>query len=131
MLFYFACEAAGASSARHSLRPLIFRRANLPARLAHMRGEIAEVCPTAASSPRTRPRTRGPITTVVYWSTRHQPSCETIKGAAYGSLLSRGRRTVRGEIAEVCAIITDVIARSEARSEEHTSELQSPMYLVC
>src|SRR5256885_1964188 len=56
MLFYFACEAAGASSARHSLRPLIFRRANLPARLAHMRGEIAEVCPTAASSPRTRPR---------------------------------------------------------------------------
>src|SRR5260221_12909270 len=25
-LFYFACEAAGASSARHSLRPLTFRR---------------------------------------------------------------------------------------------------------
>jgi len=81
-----------------------------------MRGEIAEVCPTAASSPRTRPRTRGPITTVVYWSTRHQPSCETIKGAAYGSLLSQGR-TVRGEIAEVCAIITDVIARSEATKQ--------------
>src|SRR5215210_4587274 len=26
MLFYFACEAAGASSARHSLRPLIESR---------------------------------------------------------------------------------------------------------
>src|SRR5260221_9621389 len=29
-LFYFACEAAGASSARHSLRPLIFRRRDVP-----------------------------------------------------------------------------------------------------
>src|SRR5258707_10763953 len=27
-LFYFACEAAGASSARHSLRPLISERRN-------------------------------------------------------------------------------------------------------
>jgi hypothetical protein len=25
MLFYFACEAAGALSARHSLRPLLFQ----------------------------------------------------------------------------------------------------------
>jgi hypothetical protein len=27
-LFYFACEAAGASSARHSLRPLLLGAAN-------------------------------------------------------------------------------------------------------
>jgi hypothetical protein len=27
MLFTFACEAAGALGARHSLRPLIFRKA--------------------------------------------------------------------------------------------------------
>jgi hypothetical protein len=44
MLFYFACEAAGASSARHSLRPLMFQTRKLPAKLARMRGEIAEVC---------------------------------------------------------------------------------------
>src|SRR2546423_6024510 len=45
MLFYFACEAAGASSARHSLRPLIFRCANLPAKLGRIaprdRGGVA------------------------------------------------------------------------------------------
>ena len=51
MLFYFACEAAGALRARHSLRPLIFRCANLEAKLARMRGEIAEVCLTSPSSP--------------------------------------------------------------------------------
>jgi hypothetical protein len=41
MLFYFACEAAGASSARHSLRPLS------GGRIIHHSGtrrEIAEVC---------------------------------------------------------------------------------------
>src|SRR5467141_26115 len=33
-LFYFACEAAGASSARHSLRPLILEGATLRVKLA-------------------------------------------------------------------------------------------------
>jgi hypothetical protein len=33
-LFYFACEAAGASSARHSLRPLIEEGGTFPAKLA-------------------------------------------------------------------------------------------------
>src|SRR3954452_15174463 len=36
MLFYFACEAAGASRAWHSLRPLIFRCANLQAKLGRI-----------------------------------------------------------------------------------------------
>src|SRR5215212_3361951 len=33
MLFYFACEAAGASRARHSLRPLISEGRTFPAKL--------------------------------------------------------------------------------------------------
>src|SRR5258707_3739454 len=33
-LFYFACEAAGASSARHSLRPLSFRRRDVRVNVA-------------------------------------------------------------------------------------------------
>jgi len=36
MLFYFACEAAGASSARHSLRPLNFRCASHDPNLARI-----------------------------------------------------------------------------------------------
>jgi hypothetical protein len=43
-LFYFACEAAGASSARHSLRPLISQGQEFTAKLACMRGEIAKLC---------------------------------------------------------------------------------------
>jgi hypothetical protein len=35
MLSYFACEAAGALSARHSLRPLIFQAAKRTAKLGH------------------------------------------------------------------------------------------------
>jgi hypothetical protein len=43
--FYFAHEAAGASSARHSLRPLIFRKGrSFTAKLARTRGEIAKLC---------------------------------------------------------------------------------------
>jgi hypothetical protein len=42
--FYFACEAAGASSARHSLRPLIWRRRQFIAKLAQiMRRECEPV----------------------------------------------------------------------------------------
>src|SRR5690242_18661937 len=43
MLFYFACEAAGASSTRHSLRPLNFRCASYIQSSRASRGEIAEV----------------------------------------------------------------------------------------
>ena len=43
MLFYFACEAAGASSARHSLRPLNFRWLYTMQNSRGSRGEIAEV----------------------------------------------------------------------------------------
>jgi hypothetical protein len=44
MLFYFACEAAGASSARYSLRPLI-KRVDVPGKTrAKTRGEIAKMC---------------------------------------------------------------------------------------
>src|SRR4051794_16168909 len=43
MLFYFACEAAGASNARHSLLPLFLEAAVGRAR-AFSRGESAEVC---------------------------------------------------------------------------------------
>jgi hypothetical protein len=41
--FIFACEAAGAAGARHSLRPLIFRRRDVQKKLARTRGEIAEL----------------------------------------------------------------------------------------
>src|SRR5918996_5970443 len=55
MLFYFACEAAGASSARHSLRPLMFQMALHDPKLARkcaarwrqcgfLRGGIRERC---------------------------------------------------------------------------------------
>jgi hypothetical protein len=36
-LFYFACEAAGAAGARHSLRPLIAGGRDFTAKLARMR----------------------------------------------------------------------------------------------
>src|SRR5260370_28908314 len=44
MLFSFACEAAGASCARHSLRPLISEGGTFTAKLARTRGEIAMLC---------------------------------------------------------------------------------------
>src|SRR4029077_16662229 len=40
----FAREAAGALGARHSLRPLIFRRQEVQAKLARTGGEIAKLC---------------------------------------------------------------------------------------
>jgi hypothetical protein len=40
--FYFAREAAGAASARHSLRPLIFRGREVQVKLARTSGEIAK-----------------------------------------------------------------------------------------
>jgi hypothetical protein len=43
VLFYFAHKAAGAPSARHSLRPLISESGMLLAKLARMRGEIAKL----------------------------------------------------------------------------------------
>jgi hypothetical protein len=43
--FYFACEAAGASSARHSLRPLFRERDAYNKTRAKMRREIAKLCP--------------------------------------------------------------------------------------
>ena len=45
-LFYFTCKAAGASSARHSLRPLNFGGRTFRVKLARMRGEIAKLCLT-------------------------------------------------------------------------------------
>jgi hypothetical protein len=44
VLFYFAREAAGASGARHSLRPLFSGGGKFEAKLARMRGEIAKAC---------------------------------------------------------------------------------------
>ena len=43
-LFYFACEAAGASCARHSLRPLIEEGGTSEQNSREMRGEIAKLC---------------------------------------------------------------------------------------
>src|SRR3954447_22164559 len=40
----FACEAAGASRARHSLRPLMFQRAGHSQQNSGTRREIVEVC---------------------------------------------------------------------------------------
>jgi hypothetical protein len=42
--FYFACEAAGAAGARHSLRPLIFQKAGRAEQNSReRRGEIAKL----------------------------------------------------------------------------------------
>src|SRR5436189_3379848 len=41
----------------------------------------------------------------------------------------RGRRPAAGHDAQAHAL--GVVAHRHVRSEEHTSELQSPMYLVC
>src|ERR1700738_1818358 len=43
-LFYFACEAAGASSARYSLRPLIFEGRTFWQNSRGLSGEIAKPC---------------------------------------------------------------------------------------
>jgi hypothetical protein len=43
VLFSFAREAAGAADARHSLRPLMFRRQDVNAKLADASGEIAKL----------------------------------------------------------------------------------------
>src|ERR1700687_2246770 len=43
-VFYTTREAAGASDARHSLRPLIGEGGTFPAKLAHACGEIAKLC---------------------------------------------------------------------------------------
>jgi hypothetical protein len=42
--FYFAYEAAGASSARHSLRPLIFQGQDFQAKLARKRAARSRMC---------------------------------------------------------------------------------------
>jgi hypothetical protein len=47
-LFFIAREAAGASSARHSLRPLIYPGQSLEQNSRGLRGEIAGVYPRAA-----------------------------------------------------------------------------------
>jgi hypothetical protein len=43
-VYYTPRAAAGASGARHSLRPLITEGGMFPAKLARMRGEIAKLC---------------------------------------------------------------------------------------
>ena len=42
-LFYFACEAAGASRARHSLRPLMFEGGTFRQTSRGLSGEIAKL----------------------------------------------------------------------------------------
>jgi hypothetical protein len=46
-VYYTPRAAAGASGARHSLRPLMSEGGMLLAKLARMRGEIADLCPTS------------------------------------------------------------------------------------
>ena len=55
-LFYFACEAAGALGARHSLRPLLAESGMLIAKLARRRGEIAKVCLRTTLFEKLKPR---------------------------------------------------------------------------
>src|SRR4051812_10821067 len=97
MLFYFACEAAGALSARHSLRPLMFQMARATAKLGHApreRGGVSNfgVVPAHAGTHNHKRSLEQKLSATV-------PNREATE---YGSLLSQGRRrTVRGEIAEV------------------------------
>src|ERR1700688_159844 len=46
-VYYTPRAAAGASGARHSLRPLISEGGMFEVKLARMRGEIADLCPTS------------------------------------------------------------------------------------
>jgi hypothetical protein len=45
VLFHFAHKAAGASSARHSLRPLFFKGQDVKQNSRDLRGENAKACP--------------------------------------------------------------------------------------
>jgi hypothetical protein len=54
-LFYFAREAAGASSARHSLRPLISQGQEFEAKLGRVGREIARPCPQTTQPLSARP----------------------------------------------------------------------------
>src|SRR5437588_12067788 len=64
MLFYFACEAAGASSARHSLRPLRFQPRKSSGKLARMRRDRGGVSHVRRPClVRNCAREQGPITT--------------------------------------------------------------------
>src|SRR5437762_9851219 len=60
-------------------------------------------------------------------------------GEGYGAMIRRGAADAKGSVIVVIdsdlphpvSAIGDAVALIESRSEEHTSELQSPMYLVC
>src|SRR5437879_8275037 len=45
--------------------------------------------------------------------------------------LAEGRTVINSEASKLMALVFAEGPKSEDRSEEHTSELQSPMYLVC
>jgi hypothetical protein len=72
MLFYFACEAAGASSARHSLRPLLVEDVMSIARLEQNMLRDREAVPAndSATQRKTALRTRSPNAEDVGWPIR-------------------------------------------------------------
>src|SRR5260370_22698004 len=67
-LFYFACEAAGASSARHSLRPLIFRADGFLQELGRIaprgRGRMLVVIARSAATKQSRSRHSGAMRSI-------------------------------------------------------------------
>src|SRR5258708_36116483 len=75
-LFYFACEAAGASRARHSLRPLISRGEVLAKTRTHRAAGSRKLvcerrrCCLKIESATSSPRKRGPITTGIRGCTK-------------------------------------------------------------
>ena len=110
MLFIFAHEAAGASCARHSLRPLNFRRLHLylPQNSRASRGETAEVCanrgrdrggwvfsPRPACGERSKPQASGEGDHRRVRMRGDSPSPPTLSPQA-GRGRSRARRECRG-----------------------------------
>src|SRR5437879_8105805 len=56
------------------------------------------------------------------------PTATSARSAVAGS---RSARAQRNQVSAATAMALGSCARIASRSEEHTSELQSPMYLVC
>src|SRR5437879_10543474 len=63
----------------------------------------------------------------------HEPSARVVRDARFRPLLERGDESVLRELLGKTDIAYDSRETGDdsGRSEEHTSELQSPMYLVC
>src|SRR5258708_37899633 len=77
---------------------------------------------------------RPPISTLFPNTTLFQSIPAVIRSSSFGLALIGGRRAVGARDAEIGGpdgLISKGVGTGRSRSEEHTSELQSPDHLVC